>query len=137
MGFTEDEKVRIRHHLGFLNVSTAATFSLGTPANVQTQFIIEPAMDLVPVAAEKLARTLLDRLDVVDFQIFDDADTLVASRVGAIDLNPIEFEKILQRYNYIRGALANLLGVMPNPYDKRFYNPNGGGGMGINCPVTN
>ncbi len=104
---------------------------------VQTQFVIEPAMDLVPVAAEKLARQLLERLDVVDFQIFDDADTLVASRVGSIDLNPIEFEKILQRYNYIRGALSNLLGVYPNPYDKRFYNPNGGGGQGINCPVQN
>lgn len=132
MGMTEQQKVQTRKHLGYPNVSTVDTFVLGTPAGVQTFFIIEHAMDHLPVAAESQLQRYLDNLEAVEFQIFDDTETLVASKVGSIDLNPKEFEKVIERYDFIRNGLANLLGVYPNPYDKRF----GTGGAGsINARV--
>lgn len=135
MALSEDERVRIRHHLGYLNVAEVATFVLGVPASVQTQFMIEPAMDKILLPAEAKARQLLDQLDAVEFQLFDDTETLVASKVGSIDLNPDEFEKVIQRYDFIRNGLANILGVIPNPYDKRFWQ-SGGGAVGINVPIV-
>lgn len=135
MALTQDEKVRVRHHLGYLNVEEVATFALGVPANVQTQFMIEPAMDKVLVAAEEKLRSLLGQLDAVEFQIFDDTETLVALKVGSIEINPDSFDKVLQRYLFIRSALANVLGIIPNPYDKRFFNE-AGGAIGINVAVN-
>lgn len=134
MPLTEGEKVRCRLHLGFLNVTAAATFILGVPASVQTQYIIEPAMDKVLPEAEEVLRKYLGWLDQLEFQVFDDADTLVASKVGSIDLRPDEFEALLKRYFFVRNGLANLLGVVPNPFDKRFFDA-GGGSAGINVPV--
>lgn len=137
MGLTQGEKVKCRHHLGYLGVAEVATFALGVPANVQTSFMIEPAMDLLLVETEPLVRGFLEKLDAIDFQIFDDAETLVATKVGSIDLNQKEFEKLLERYDWLRGGLSNALGILPNPFDRRFYNPNGGGAGSINVPVMN
>ena len=92
-------------------------------------------MDLLLPQTESLVRRLLDQLDSIEFQIFEDTETLVASKVGSIDLNPKEFEKILERYDFLRNGIANALGIMCNPYDKRFNNPNGGGAGSINVRV--
>jgi hypothetical protein len=129
VALTELERVKVRKHLGYLNVASVATFALGVPANIQTQFVIEPAMDLLLPQAEGIVRQYLEQLDAIEFQVFDDADTLVASKVGSIDLNPVEFEKLLQRYDFVRQGLANALGVFVNPYDRRFYNVNAVGGV--------
>ena len=54
MAFNDQEKVRIRHHTGYSNVSAAQSFSLGVPAAVETAFLIEGAMNRVLPAAELL-----------------------------------------------------------------------------------
>ncbi len=133
MPFTEGEKMRIRLHAGYLNVQEVATFVLGVPANIQTQYLIEPAMDKVLPEAEDRVRQYLGWLDQLEFQVFDDADTLVASKVGSIDLRPDEFENLTKRYLWFVDTLCNILGVMRNPFDKRFNDPSGG--VGINVPV--
>lgn len=135
MALTELERVKIRRHLGYLNVAEASTFALGVPANIQTSFVIEPAMDKLLPQAEPMVRTFIEQLDALALQIFEDSDTLVALKVGSIDLNPKEFERILDRYVWISEDLANALGIFRNPYDRRFNNVNGGGG--INARVMN
>ena len=136
MAFTEDEKVRIRHHLGFLNVQQASVFVLGVPAAVETQFLIEGAMGRVLPQAEAKARSLLDQLDGMEQQIFDDTELLAVTQVDEIGIRQDEYEAILKRYHFFRNGLANVLGVYPNPFDKRFYDATGGGGgNGINVPV--
>lgn len=134
MPFTEGEKMRVRLHAGYLNVSAVATFALGVPANVQTQYLIEPAMDKVLPEAEDRVRLYLGWLDQMEFQVFDDADTLVATSVGSIELRQDEFEALMKRYIWIVDAMCNILGVMRNPYDKRFNDPSGG--VGVNVPVS-
>lgn len=134
MSFTEGEKMRIRLHTGYLNVSAVSTFLLGVPASVQTQYLIEPAMDKVLIEAEDRVRMYLNWLDQLEFQVFDDADTLVASKVGSIDLRQDEFENLMKRYLWFADAVCNILGVIRNPFDKRFNDPSGG--VGINVPVS-
>lgn len=134
MAFTEYEKTRIRHHLGFLNVAAAATFVLGTPAAVETQFLIESAMNRVLPEAEVLVRDLLGKCDSVEGQMADNQELLAITAVDEITVRQDEFEALQKRYHYWRNALANAMGIYPNPFDKRF----GSGGFGgINVRVNN
>ncbi len=117
---TEQEKVRARHHLGYLNVQEAYTFVLGTPAGVETQFLIEGALKRILPAAMPKFRELLDKCDCTEGERFENQDALIASKVGSIELRGREGQVALaQNYNYWRQGLANLLGIDPNPYDKR------------------
>lgn len=133
MSFSEEEKVRIRHHLGYLNVAQAQTFSLGSPAAVETQFLIEGAMNKVLPQAESLARDLIAKCDAVEAQMMENQELLVAEQVDEIKVRQDEFEALTKRYHYWRNGLANVLGIYPNPFDKRFASTGGGG---INVRVT-
>lgn len=129
MAFTDDEKTRIRHHLGYLNVAQSATFALGSPAAVETQFLIESAMNKVLPEAENLARNLVARCDLVENQLVENQELLAVTAVGEISVRQDEYAALMQRYHYHRNALANVLGIYPNPFDKRFEN------TGLNAPV--
>lgn len=117
---TDEEKVRVRHHLGFLNVQEAYTFVLGTPAGVETQFVIEGSMNRLLPAALPLVRELLAKCDATEAQRFEDQEVLVATKVGSIDLaGSKEQDGLVRNYGYWRESLANVFGAYTNPYDKR------------------
>lgn len=129
-GLTEEEKVRIRHHLGFLNVGQASTFVLGTPASVDVSFIIENAFTKILPAALSLVRELLARCDATEGQLFDDQPNLAVDKVCEIELRKDEMQQLDMRYERWRQALANAMGIYCNPYDKRMI-----GGQPLNVPV--
>lgn len=129
-GFTQEEKVRIRHHLGYLNVDAVQTFVLGSPAGVETQFLIEGAMNRVLPEALNLARNILAKCDFVEAQILDNQELLAVTAVGEITVRQDEFQALQGRYHYWRNGLANVLGCYPNPFDKRFE------GTGLNVSVN-
>lgn len=130
--FSDVEKTRIRHHLGFLNVEASQTFVLGSPAGVETQFLVEGAMNRVLPEAAVLAREMIAKCDGVESQMSEDQELLAVTQVDEIGVRQDEFEQLVKRYHYWRNALANILGIYPNPFDKRF---GAGGGMGLNLPV--
>jgi hypothetical protein len=119
MPLTDDEKVKIRHHLGFLNVAEAYTFVLGTPAAVETQFLIEGAMIRILEVALPLVRKIVQVLDTIEQQMIDDLELLAVTKVGELDINPDEHPKLRVEYERWQGSLANALGIYPNPWDKR------------------
>ena len=58
-------------------------------------------------------------------------ELLAVLQVGEIQVNPNELKVLFrQEYRRWRSSLANLLGIIPNPYDQRFQ------GIGVNVPVT-
>jgi hypothetical protein len=120
---TEDEKVRIRHHLGYLNVQQVQTFVLGTPSSVETQFIIEGAFEYVMPSALGLIREKLALCDEIEKKMACALDNLDANAVGNIQLNnqgeDNQQEQLQKAYEWHRSAMANLLGVQANPFDKR------------------
>lgn len=128
MPLTEQEKVKIRHHTGHLNVADAYTFVLGTPAAVETQFIIEGAMDRVLEAALPELRRHLRILDQIEEQMVEDLELMAVNGLGEIQVNQREQHQLWQNYLRWVGSLCNILGVYRNPYDKR-------GGTGLNIPV--
>lgn len=112
---TEQEKVRMRHHLDFLNVAEAYTLAFGVPMAAEPQFWIEGAMDRIKVEALPLARELLSKCDATEAQMFEDQENHAVRKLGDIEINPDEFDVLERRLNYWRNRLATLLGVTPNP----------------------
>lgn len=134
MAIGEQDKVRARHHLGYINAQSQATFVLGIPAAVQTQFVAEGAFNKILPSAEPLFLSLLDRMDAVECQIFGNTENLAADKVGEIELRKDEFAQLIVRYKHWQGAIGNMLGVPPNPFDARPLlgsGYNGGGGMNV------
>ena len=129
---TIEEKARIRYHMGYLGVQASQTFSLGIPAALQTQFVIEGAMDrLLPESFDKV-RQLLARLEAIEEQIVEDQELLAVSKVDEIDIRPDEFRQPVKQYMWWQNALANMFGIVPNPFDQRFVSWGTGAG-GINA----
>lgn len=132
--FTPSEKVSIRAHLGYLNVEEAQTFVLGTPAAVQTQFIVEGAMNRILPEAEGLARDTVAKLDDILCQIFGSTENAQVNQIGNIQLRPDAFKEQVRRYRFFQNHLANALGCYPNPYDQREWL--GGGDNGVSFRVN-
>ena|SRR3990167_6965767 len=130
MPLTQQERVRIRMHLGYLNVSAVSTFVLGTPAAVETQFIIEGAMDRVLLEAEGLVRELLGICDTVLAQKVEGLEAMQVDSIGDIAVRKNHQVQLDGEYDKWRGKLADALGVFVNPFEKW------SGGGGINVPVS-
>ena len=120
---TAAEKVKVRHHMGYLNVQDAQTFTLGTPASVETQFIIEGAMNRVLAEALPLLREILSELDRIEQQRRCNRENIQVTQLGEISINSTgpdrELRQLVQEYDYTVDALANILGCVRNPFDKR------------------
>ena len=135
MSVPEQERARCRHHLGYIQAQATSTFVLGVPAGVQTQFMIEGAWDrLLPSAYPKFVE-LLDRMDADEAQIDENTENVAVNEIGEIKLRDDEFQQIITRYQHWQGALGNMLGVVPNPFDQRPWLAGGGGRSPINVPV--
>jgi hypothetical protein len=133
---TDEEKVDGRRHMGYLNVQETATFVLGVPAAVQTQFVIEGALQKILAAAEPTFRRYINALNGIECQILDNQENLAAGKIGNIEVNLKEFEDLMKRYKFWQGQLSNLLGVPPNPFDARpGFGSGATAGNGINVPV--
>ena len=129
------EKVKVRHHLGYLNVQEASTFVLGTPASVETQFIIEGAFNRLLAAAVPEMRRILQILDCIEESMIKGIENTGLLQLGEIQFNqtgPDGHQRQLRRlYDYWVNSLANIFGVSRNPYDKRLS----GGSSGLNVRV--
>lgn len=137
-GLNELEKVKVRHHCGFLNVQEAATFVLGTPASVETQFIIEGAMNRILEEAIPELRRHLSILDQIEEQSIQNIELLQITKIDTIVVNSTgpdrEQRQIRETYNYWVDSLCNIMGIARNPFDKRLKNFGLGG---INGRVAN
>jgi len=118
---SDPDKARARHHMGYLGVEQAQTFVLGIPAAVQTQFMIEGAM--VRLLAESLPRfyLLLERLDCLECEVFGGSDLADIESMGEIKVNRMRLKELSQYYLIAQQGLANLLGIVPNPFDQRIW----------------
>ncbi len=127
---TNEEKVKLRAHLGYLNVSAASTFQLGIPAGVQTQFMIEGAWEKVLPEAVPLLRILLCRCDDIEREVYGGIDLASVTKTGAIEVNPDRLKELGKYYRLAQQGIANLLGICPNPFDQREWVMAGGGRVG-------
>lgn len=122
MPLSEAEKVKIRDHLSYLNTSELSTFVLGLPAGVETQFLIERAMDpFIKESALPLIRQILCELDDVDAQRSAVRKSITTAAIGGIQLRDPKqaLDALDQEFVRLVGRLANAFGVPTMPFDHR------------------
>ena len=118
---TLEERAQIRDHMGFMNVSSVLTYQLGVPAAVEQSFLIEGAMNKILPEALATVRQHLEVLNTIRCAMVENLDLLSVNRVGDIEVNRKLMTEYQTQYDWWRQSLGNLLGVIPNPFDKRAF----------------
>lgn len=131
---SEQDRARVRHHLGYLNVQPVATIQLGFPAASQPQFLVELAMDRVMDAAVDIILRDLNTLDEIECRQIDSLKRLKVQALGELKLRnsneePNEHDLLAQTYEFWKKKLANDLGVPVNPFAEAQ-------GVPLNIPVA-
>lgn len=130
---TDEEKERVRYHLGYLNVQMAGSIQYGLPRPIQTLFILELAMDnlidnggQVTSFAVNRVRRILTVLDNIEAKLVDAQDRLAAEKLGELKIRLGEPDLLEGEYNRWARRLANQLGVPLYGYADRFKNSRAG-----------
>lgn len=129
---TEEEKARVRYHLGYPQTDPVASIQLGVPAAGQPQFTVELQMNRIPNSAIATIRSLVGRCDVTEQAIFDCQSRMVAKSVDEVDLNPEEANMLRTEYRYWVQKLSDNLGAPINAYASAFQI---GGRLPLNISV--
>lgn len=120
MALTQEERARIRYHLGFPNVGNQTILALGVPAAGHPAFLLETTMNNVLPEAEPTLRGLIKQCDCVEAQLADARSRLKASVAGNVVLRgPEELEALEDQYDYWTDALVDVFGVNKNPFSKK------------------
>lgn len=106
----------MRYHLGYLIADPVVSIQLGVPAVSQTGFLIEAAMDRIPVSAAGMVRRMVSILDMTEERMLEAQERLAARELGEITLNPEEIDNLEKEHDRWARRLANLLGVPLNPF---------------------
>lgn len=128
---TEEERARVRYHLGYLNVEPVSAMTLGYPAAQQAGFLVENSMDRILVAAVPKLRQCLCALDSIECQQAEAPGRLKAMAAGEVTLRTgndrTEGDILVDEYHRWAQKLADMLGVELNKFSERFR----GGGMSV------
>lgn len=133
----EEDKERIRYHLGYMETSFAGSLQFGIPRPAQTIFLVEQAMTLLnnDYGVER-CRKILCKLEAIEDELINAVPALIAEQLGNLKLRGAQYGMThpdLVEREYVRWAkrLADLLGVPLYPYSDRFKHRGAG-----NIPVT-
>ena len=135
---SEEERERIRYHLGYMATSGAASVQFGIPRPMQTIFLLEQAFGLLqnPYALNRVRR-VLDRLDRIEEALESPGvELLYAKKLGELELRDsqagVTSTDLIER-EYVRWAkrLADILGVPLYPYSDRFKNRGPAGNVAV------
>ena len=134
MSFSEQEKGRIRHFLGYPSWSSLSNgIQLGFPAGGQPLFLLEQAFNRLLVPGEDAVRVDLCECEAIEHQLRDGRSRLKAQKLGDLVMNPRELEALRAELVYWQRRLADDLGVFANPCSTMNYEGIGGG---INARVN-
>lgn len=124
---SESDRVRVRHHMGYLNVEPGASIALGFPSAQQPEFLVERAMNnIIDQAVGRIIQTL-DMLDCLEQQLIAAVPQLAVQQLGEMKLRNSNEEPNacdLIEAEYVRWAkrLADDLGAPLNMFSERFRN---------------
>lgn len=129
---TDEEKARIKYHLGYPQTDPVSSIVLGQRAFGQTSFMVDSAMDRIPTSVIGIVRQLVQILDLTEANIIDAQSFLVASAAGEVDINPNHIPNLEEQYAKWAKKLADTLGCPVNQYAAAFQ----GGCRSMNISVT-
>lgn len=127
MAFTEHEKARIRHFMGYPSFSAlSASIQLGVPAAAQPLFILEDQFARITEEGVQAARIDLCNCEAIEAQLGDARQRMATTSVGNITMNPRETAQLRGELAYWVTRLADDLGSPVNPYSRAEFFGTGG-----------
>ena len=124
---------RIRYHCGYLDVQPAAAITYGTPAPVQTLFLIENAMNLLLPEAIPRVYNVVQILDDIECQMVQGQAYLPANKLGELEIRKEHIDMLEDEYFRWASRLADILGIPLYPFSERFMGRRKGR---VNVPVS-
>jgi hypothetical protein len=125
------ERAKVRHHLGYPNVSAMASIQLGVPKPLQTMFLVESAMDKVLEEYIPTIRERIATLDSIECQLIDGQKYLAVNRMGELEIRKEHLAMLESEYKRWAFRLAEDLGVPVYPFATRFKGSGPGGAGNI------
>lgn len=138
MPLTDREKEKVRYHMGYLGVASAASIQFGMPSGQQTLFLLENAMsNLMEVSIDRVRR-LIDVLESLETTMIEAQGRLTTSSIEEIKFRDAEPQRLEQEYVRWAQRLSDVLGVPLYPLSQRFAAGVGNtpGGSAGNIPVV-
>lgn len=128
MAFTEHEKGRVLHHLGYPSFQSLSNgIQLGFPAASQPLFLVEQSFKRLSPAGEASVREDLCQCDDIESQMSSARARLKTTEVGGVKLNGREIVQLRGELVYWRTKLADDLGCSFNPHSNAAIGGTGGG----------
>jgi replicative DNA helicase len=120
MALSPEEKDRVRYHLGYPSVTAGAAIVMGIPAQRQTAFLVEQAMNLILDVALPRVRQLLMTLDSLEEQMVCAQSNLAAEKLGEMTLRKDQIDSLEKEYQRWAMRLADVMAVPIYPFSTRF-----------------
>ena len=117
---TDSERVRVRYHLGYPNLSAGPSLSAGVPMDSPLMTLLERAFVLLLPQAEPLVRDQISKCDQADARIVEAWDRMRASKVDGIELRADETDALEREYMRQVARLSDTLHCTIYPYSARF-----------------
>lgn len=114
------ERAKIRHHLGYPNVSAMASIQMGVPKPLQTLFLVETAMDKILEEYLPILRTTIATLDSIECQLVAGQPNLAVNKLGEMELRKEHLDQLEREYKRWAFRLAEDIGVPIYPFATRF-----------------
>lgn len=122
---TQEERIKCRYYLGYLNTSMAASLALGLPSVSQTAFLLESAMHMIIADAEFLVRRALAELDCIEAQLSGSRERYALRALDKTEFSQYEEIRLGDQFLHWSKTLADIFGVPINPFSLRHQMLNG------------
>jgi hypothetical protein len=129
---TDQEKERVRYHLGYPQVRQVGSASFGIVKSQSTAFLLETSMQQVMEAACDRVRAILNVMDGIERREIEAQKRLAASQIDTLKLREDELPRLRDELKTWGYRLADLLGVPVYPLSTRYRD---GTGAITNVPV--
>ena len=120
MALTNEEKARIRYHLGYPLLTTAASVQFGQPALTQTSFMVDNALSRIVEPGLNYVRSMSKTMDDIEVKLIEAQDRLAAERLEDLYLRKDEVNALEDEYRRWGHRLAETIGAPIYPYSKRY-----------------
>ncbi len=120
MPLTDDEKQRVRYHLGYPAVTSTASVQFGVPAFSQQLFMVENNLTKLLENAVEQVRRISMLMDNIEHKLIDAQDRLAATRLEDLELRADETDSLEGEYRRWGYRLAELVGCPVYLYSERY-----------------
>jgi hypothetical protein len=120
MALTNEEKEKVRYHLGYPATNSVPSIQMGIPKVMQALFLVDQSFGLLTTTGEERVRELIQVLDNIECRLINAQSALGVQQTGGIQVNLNQPNALEAEYRRWAFRLADFLGVPVYPLSERF-----------------